>query len=134
MRRCGRRAGGRVNTGYARCAHPALRSLSLADALRAPGCGLLASPRVHATPDHPPVAQCRLAAPDHPSRQLSAAALCALILFCSSGCARKLPPSGGPPDLEPPVVLSVTPDSSATAVSRTARLVIEFSEGMDPVS
>jgi hypothetical protein len=56
------------------------------------------------------------------------------VLLTLAGCARKLPPTGGPPDLEPPVVLSVTPDSGATAVSRTAHLVVEFSEGMDPIS
>ena len=39
---------------------------------------------------------------------------------------------GGPPDVEPPTVLSVTPDSAATGVSRTPRISVEFSEGMDP--
>src|SRR5436853_6149258 len=58
----------------------------------------------------------------------------AFALMVVAGCARKLPPSGGPPDIEPPSVLSVTPDSGATAVSRSARFVVEFSEGMDPVS
>src|SRR5437764_10028077 len=45
--------GGSVNAGYARSGHPALRSLSLADALRHPGSGLLESPRIHAPPAHP---------------------------------------------------------------------------------
>jgi hypothetical protein len=58
----------------------------------------------------------------------------ALLLAFASGCARKLPPSGGPPDLEPPAVLSVVPDSGATSVDRTGRFVVEFSEAMDPRS
>jgi Big-like domain-containing protein len=58
----------------------------------------------------------------------------ALLLVLAAGCARKLPPSGGPPDLEPPVVLSVIPDSGATAVDRTGHLTVEFSEAMDPRS
>jgi hypothetical protein len=57
-----------------------------------------------------------------------------LWLALAAGCARKLPPTGGPPDLEPPFVVSVTPDSGATSVSRTGRLVVEFSEPMDPRS
>ena len=59
-----------------------------------------------------------------------------LLAVCStaSGCARKGPPSGGPPDLIQPSVLAVTPDSGGTNVPRTARPTIEFSEGMDPRS
>lgn len=57
-----------------------------------------------------------------------------LLLAVAAGCARKLPPSGGPPDLEPPLVLAVTPDSGATAVDRAARPTVDFSEGMDPRS
>src|SRR5260221_13728143 len=57
-----------------------------------------------------------------------------LLLALAAGCARKQPPSGGPPDLEPPSVLSVSPDSGATAVDRTGRITVEFSEGMDPRS
>src|SRR5260221_13342260 len=55
-----------------------------------------------------------------------------LLLALAAGCARKQPPSGGPPDLEPPSVLSVTPDSGATSVERTVHPTVEFSEGMDP--
>lgn len=58
----------------------------------------------------------------------------ALLLVLAAGCARKQAPSGGPPDLEPPVVLSVLPDSGATAVDRTGHMTVEFSEGMDPRS
>jgi hypothetical protein len=60
-----------------------------------------------------------------------------LVLGCAlfvTGCARKQPPSGGPPDLDPPRVLTVTPDSGATSVPRDVRLTVEFSEGMDPRS
>ena len=55
-----------------------------------------------------------------------------LTLLVATGCARKQLPSGGPPDVEPPRVLAVTPDSGATGVSRAIRPAIEFSEGMDP--
>ena len=50
------------------------------------------------------------------------------------GCARKGPPSGGPPDVQQPTVLAVTPDSAATSVPLDFRPTIEFSEGMDPRS
>jgi hypothetical protein len=53
---------------------------------------------------------------------------------CVAGCARKQPPTGGPPDLEPPRVTSVVPDSGATSVPRDLRASVEFSEGMDPRS
>jgi len=55
-----------------------------------------------------------------------------LALLAAAGCARKQPPNGGPPDLTPPHVVEVTPDSGATGVSRAVRPSIEFSEGMDP--
>lgn len=62
-------------------------------------------------------------------------ALLLLVAACwAAGCARKQPPSGGPPDLEPPIVLAVVPDSGTTAVDRTGLLSVEFSEGMDPRS
>jgi hypothetical protein len=50
------------------------------------------------------------------------------------GCAKKGPPSGGPPDLEPPRVIASAPDSGASRVARDARLTITFSEGMEPRS
>lgn len=49
-----------------------------------------------------------------------------------AGCARKGPPSGGPPDLVRPTIASSAPDSGAAAVPRDARLSITFSEGMEP--
>ncbi|MCE9627333.1 MAG: Ig-like domain-containing protein [Candidatus Eisenbacteria bacterium] len=57
----------------------------------------------------------------------------ALVLVLA-GCARKMPPSGGPPDLIEPTIVSVIPDSGSTAVDRTGAITIEFSEGMDPRS
>ena len=65
-------------------------------------------------------------------RRVLATLLTAVLLV--TGCARKLPPSGGPPDLEPPRVLSIVPDSGAVMVARDADIVIEFTEGMDPRS
>jgi Big-like domain-containing protein len=49
-------------------------------------------------------------------------------------CAKKGPPSGGPPDLEPPRMVSSVPDSGASRVARDAELSLTFSEGMDPRS
>ncbi|MEQ1832702.1 MAG: Ig-like domain-containing protein, partial [Candidatus Eisenbacteria bacterium] len=64
----------------------------------------------------------------------SAVALGGLLVLVVAGCARKQPPSGGPPDLQPPSVTAVIPDSGATSVSQRAELSVEFSEGMDPRS
>ena len=64
------------------------------------------------------------------SRRIGLVALALLAL--AAGCARKMPPSGGPPDLAPPFVVGVIPDSGSTAVDRTGTITIEFSEGMDP--
>lgn len=50
------------------------------------------------------------------------------------GCAKKGLPSGGPPDLDPPTILSVSPDSGAAGVGRGTRLSLTFSEGMEPRS
>lgn len=58
-----------------------------------------------------------------------AALLAALAL---AGCAKKAPPSGGPPDLDPPRIESVSPDSGTASVARDARVSITFSEGMEP--
>lgn len=57
-------------------------------------------------------------------------AIIALALL--AGCARKAPPSGGPPDLEPPKLVSSSPDSGAAGVPLDARLSLTFSEGMEP--
>ncbi len=65
---------------------------------------------------------------------LAGAMLLAALAALAAGCARKMPPSGGPPDVEQPRVLSVVPDSGATGVPRDSRLSVEFSVGMDPRS
>ena len=49
-------------------------------------------------------------------------------------CAKKGPPSGGPPDLVPPTVVATSPDSGAARVPRVAPLSITFSESMEPRS
>ena len=51
-----------------------------------------------------------------------------------AGCARRGPPSGGPPDLTPPFVVDVVPDSGAASVARDARVSVTFSEPMEPRS
>ena len=60
-------------------------------------------------------------------RRLLGAAVLALAL---AGCAKKLPPPGGRPDVEPPRSLSVSPDSGAVAVPREASIHVGFSENM----
>jgi hypothetical protein len=67
-------------------------------------------------------------APDARLAPLLALACVALL----AGCAKKGPPSGGPPDLEPPHIVSTTPDSGAAGVSRLPELSVTFSEGMEP--
>lgn len=62
-----------------------------------------------------------------------AVAACALVVLAGS-CARKGPPSGGPPDMVPPRVVASVPDSGAAAVPRDARLSVTFSESMEPRS
>lgn len=51
-----------------------------------------------------------------------------------TGCARKGAPSGGPPDVTPPRVLSAVPDSGTARVALDAALSITFTEGMEPRS
>lgn len=68
-----------------------------------------------------------------PIRALERAALLALVLAGAS-CAKKGPPSGGPPDLDPPRVVDVQPDSGASRVPRDVQLMLTFSEGMEPRS
>jgi uncharacterized protein (DUF2141 family) len=58
----------------------------------------------------------------------------ALVLALASGCAKKGPPSGGPPDLTPPRVIETHPDSGRAAVPLDAVLSLTFSEGMEPRS
>jgi len=57
-----------------------------------------------------------------------------LAALAAAGCAKKAPPSGGPPDLEPPRLVGAWPDSGAAGVPRGARIALTFSEGMEPRS
>lgn len=68
-----------------------------------------------------------------PDARAALAALTTLTLL-SCGCAKKGPPSGGPPDLEPPRMNSASPDSGAAAVGLSPRISVTFSEGMEPRS
>lgn len=63
-------------------------------------------------------------------RVVLAAGLCVL----AAGCAKKAPPSGGPPDIEPPRLIASSPDSGSAAVPLDAALSMTFSEGMEPRS
>jgi len=62
------------------------------------------------------------------------AALVILGAVLLTSCAKKAPPSGGPPDVEPPRVVGSYPDSGAAGVPRDAKLSVTFSEGMEPRS
>ncbi len=65
-------------------------------------------------------------------RAAGAAAVALLAAVAAAGCAKKAPPSGGPPDLEPPRIVSIAPDSGTAGVPLDARVSITFSEGMEP--
>jgi len=58
----------------------------------------------------------------------------ALALAGLSGCARVVAPAGGPEDKTPPVFLKATPDSGAVNVSRSAPIVLEFTEWINPAT
>src|SRR5262249_8926697 len=49
-----------------------------------------------------------------------------------AGCAKKGPPSGGPPDIEAPRLIASHPDSGAAHVDRAVSPALTFSEGMEP--
>lgn len=49
-----------------------------------------------------------------------------------AACAKRAPPTGGPPDIEQPRVVGWVPDSGAARVARDAEIALTFSEGMDP--
>ncbi len=51
-----------------------------------------------------------------------------------AGCARVVPPAGGPEDLVPPRLLTSVPDSGALAVSKDAEIRLRFSEWVDPTT
>ena len=60
------------------------------------------------------------------------AAVAAIVSIGLGGCARREPPSGGPPDIIPPKLLSSSPDSGRAGVAVDAKLSLTFSEPMDP--
>jgi hypothetical protein len=65
---------------------------------------------------------------------VAAVAAALAVAAVASGCARKLAPSGGPPDVEAPALLAITPDSGATGVDPAAPIRLSFSEPMDRLS
>ena len=58
----------------------------------------------------------------------------ALAVVALGACAKREPPSGGPPDIDPPRVHTTSPDSGAARVAPTTALSVTFSEGMEPRS
>jgi methionine-rich copper-binding protein CopC len=56
-------------------------------------------------------------------------ALCVAVIV---GCARREPPSGGPPDIDAPFLVHATPDSGKAGVPTTATIELTFSEAMEP--
>ena len=61
--------------------------------------------------------------------------LATLVAFGAlTGCAKKGPPTGGPPDIEPPRLVGSSPDSGAARVALDAHPSLSFSEGMEPRS
>jgi uncharacterized protein (DUF2141 family) len=58
----------------------------------------------------------------------------ALVPVVLAGCAKKGPPSGGPPDIEAPRLVGAKPDSGSAHVPRDVRPSLTFSEGMEPRS
>ena len=67
------------------------------------------------------------------SRSVRLAGVIAWVLL-ATGCAKKESPSGGPPDLDPPRVVSAIPDSGSANVPLDVRPTLTFSEGMEPRS
>jgi hypothetical protein len=63
-----------------------------------------------------------------------AALVLAAAAALAAGCARKLPPSGGPPDIQPPSLVLVAPDSGAVGVPLDATVRLRFSESVDRAS
>ena len=107
-------------------------SLAVAPCLAAPDLGSLGAPGGRTT------AWRRAAAPQsrrRPAARRGPSCRCCLVLACLvglvAGCARVAPPSGGPVDTTPPVILSQTPAPDATAVPVDAPVTLEFSEDMD---
>lgn len=55
-----------------------------------------------------------------------------VLLMLAAGCAKKGPPSGGPPDVDRPRVLESDPDSGAAGVAVGGPIRITFTEPMEP--
>jgi len=62
-------------------------------------------------------------------KHAAAAGLALAALF--AGCARSLPPPGGPIDTTPPQIVATSPADSSVNVSRSGSVEILFSEAMD---
>ena len=58
----------------------------------------------------------------------------ALLLCLVAACATVEPPTGGPPDTIPPQLLSAFPDSGSVGLTGVDRLILEFSEKVQPVA
>ncbi|HET7904039.1 MAG TPA: Ig-like domain-containing protein, partial [Candidatus Eisenbacteria bacterium] len=67
------------------------------------------------------------------ARSAVAFAACAAVASLL-GCARSLPPPGGPVDATPPSVLATSPADSSLRVPRDGVVEFLFSEGMDRAS
>jgi hypothetical protein len=67
-------------------------------------------------------------------RDVKIGAVLMLALLSIAGCAKKGPPTGGPPDIEPPRLVGSSPDSGAAKVPLDSRPSLTFSEGMEPRS
>jgi Bacterial Ig-like domain len=63
-----------------------------------------------------------------------AATAVVLLAAAFGGCARSVPPPGGPIDTTPPQVLATSPADSSLHVSRSGSVEILFSEAMDRAS
>lgn len=56
--------------------------------------------------------------------------LLAVVALALGACAKRLPPPGGKPDIEPPRISATSPDSGAVNVSRRPTIQVTFSEAM----
>ena len=65
---------------------------------------------------------------------LAALAAVGALGVVAGGCARKLAPSGGPPDVSAPSLLAIVPDSGAAGVDTATTIQLAFSEPMDRLS
>ena len=65
-------------------------------------------------------------AADHPGHQARIARL--LVVLVVAACANVEPPPGGPPDAEPPMILSVEPESGAVVRGFKEHALIRFDE------